>query len=460
MARRSALALARLFAHVARMKMQSSNARATFMVSDAARILKRFYFLQRECVLAQAGWMPGTLHWETKLLWPEFLWQDALISAELRERILELRYPERRIETDDEAELLGLWRDFLRNAPGDLAFATAMSSAFKPFLREAYSQYLTSADQIDDAPTVRILRQALEDIDEQAARLEAAGGSWGEVYSAQEIRMAGEWAEAIRQALAAMGGDSLLQQEQPVIPAMESDQLGGNPFEISRLGRRDPRFAYSRIPWPDSLDPARGAGTGFELQVRQAQAHLNEVWAAEMAAAVIFDLAEEGPAEFLKDAARWCFDEVRHCRMGYTRFLEWGFTKPEMPMGSFSYDAGATVDDLTRLGIIFYFETAYIHTKSERTKSFSEFGDRTSSHDMDFDWADELIHTYYGKKWLEYFMEKRGLMAKPQDIKKRAEDSVKKIRAAATEADRKRVEEIYQATMSRARELARIPDAA
>jgi hypothetical protein len=441
------------------MKMQSANSRATFMVPDASRLLKRFYFLQREGVLAQAGWMPGTLHWETKLLWPEFLWQDSLIAAEFRERVLELRYPERRLETDDEAELIGRWRELLRNAPSDLAFAIAMRDGFKPFLRQVYSRYLDSADQIDDAPTVRILRQAIEDIDEQSARLAGLRHGWVEVYQRAEIHGAEQWSAKIKETLDAIGAEAFVRQESPEFHSVSSGQLGGKPFAISRLGRRDPRFSYSRIPWPDSLDPSRGAGAGFELQVRQAQAHLNEVWAAEMASAVIFDLAEEGPAEFLKDAARWCFDEIRHCRMGYARFLEWGFTKAEMPMGSFSYDIGAKVDAVTRLGIIFYFETSFIHTKSERTKSFAEFGDRTSSHDMDFDWADELIHTYYGKKWLEYFLEKRGLGAKPHDIKKRAEDAVKQCRAEATEEERQRVYELYQSTMERARSLARAPNA-
>ncbi len=430
------------------------------MVPDASLVLKRFYFLQREAVLAQAGWMPGTLHWETKLLWPEFLWQDSLIASELRGRVLELRYPERRIDAEDDAAWIRQWRDFLRNAPSDLAFAMAMQGSFKPFLRQLFAFYLSHADEIDDAPTVRILRQAVEDIDEQVARLRATQQDIEMVYRPAEIRLADQWAQGIKKALGSVDPNALLRQ--PSLPGWEtsSSLLGGKRLEIARLGRRDPRFAYSRIPWPDSLDPSRGAGTGFELQVRQAQAHLNEVWAAEMAAAVIFDLAEEGPAEFLKDAARWCFDEIRHCRMGYTRFLEWGFTKSEMPLGSYSYDAGAKVDEITRLGIIFYFETTFIHTKSERTKSFSEFGDRTSAHDMDFDWADELIHTHYGKKWLEYFLKKRGLAIRPQEIKKAAEDAVAQMRAEATDDDKRRVEELYDATMIRARQLAETARAA
>ena len=55
------------------MKMPSSDQRARLMVPDSAKILKRFYFLQQEMILMQAGWLPGTEHWQSKLLLPEFL---------------------------------------------------------------------------------------------------------------------------------------------------------------------------------------------------------------------------------------------------------------------------------------------------------------------------------------------------------------------------------------------------
>jgi uncharacterized ferritin-like protein (DUF455 family) len=107
-----------------------------------------------------------------------------------------------------------------------------------------------------------------------------------------------------------------------------------------------------------------------------------------------------------------------------------------MPLGSFSYDAGTDADPLVRLGIIFYFETTYIHTKSERSKAFAEFGDRVSSHDMDFDWADELIHIHCGKKWLGYFLQRRGDKRSIAQIKRLADACLQKLRAEASPDER------------------------
>lgn len=433
-------------------QMPSVDPRARLMVGDCSTILKRFYFLQRELVLMQAGWLPGTIHWESKLLLPEFLWQDTIISKELRERVLELRYPERRLISDQEDILLHFWQQ-LRNAPHGEAFVAGLHRVIKPVMRKAFQDYLDIADRLNDGPTIRILKQGIEDMDEQIERWQKAAIDCEKNYPELQDSIE-KWCKGIQLALQELDSEWALSENVINIPDFQVSRWGGIPFQISRLGKRDKCFPQALFPWPDSLNPTRGPGVGFELQIRQAVHHINEVWAAEMAAAVIFDLADQAPPEFLEEAARWCYDEIRHCRMGYTRLLSWGFKMEEMPMGSFSYDAGAHTDPLTRLGIIFYFESTYIRTKSERTKIFAEFGDRVSSHDMDFDWADELIHTYYGTRWLKAFLEKENQKRELDDVKKEAEDCIQQIRQRAKASDWEATESLYQRTMSRANELA------
>ncbi len=434
-------------------KLQGDFQRSQRMVPDSAAVLKRFYFVQRELVRMQAGWTPGTEHWETKLLLPEFLWEDALIATQLRGRVLELRFPERRMEIGADDACIGFWRA-LADAPCGEAFSCALMEHVKPAIHEAFRGYRGTSDSLNDAPTMRILNHAVADIEEQRKRGAVAHADFRASFP-DDVQSTIAWVEAVGRA---MGRLSPLwwdpAEEVDFTPALLELAPHRRSFAIARRGVRDRRFKRALFSWPDSLWPERGAGTGFELQVRQAQAHLNEVWAAEMAAACIYDLIDDGPPEFLEEAARWCFDELRHCKMGYTRFIDWGFSKSEMPMGSYSYDAGEPLDAISRLGIIFYFETTFIHTKSERTKSFAAFGDRTSSHDMDFDWADELIHTYYGKRWLSYFLEKEGRDRTTKQIKDIAFQSVQKLRDAATPDDKEATLRLYQETMARAGELA------
>ena len=188
---------------VQKLQPTSSTGRAQLMVNDSASILKRFYFLQRELVLVQAGWLPGTEHWQSKLLLPEFLWQDSLTCQELRQRILELRYPLRAIDLPPDEALVRLWRSFA-DAPSAFAFAEGLGRVLKPLLRQAYRDYLERADDLDDGPTLRILTHALTDLDEQIDR-------WGD--AAEERRASypeaqpqvDRWLEGLRQWQAALG---------------------------------------------------------------------------------------------------------------------------------------------------------------------------------------------------------------------------------------------------------------
>ena len=434
------------------LKMPARDGRAALMVPDSADVLKRYYLVQRELVLAQAGWLPGVEHWGSKILIPELLWQDQLTAKELRERVLELRYPERRIAPGDDAPLLELWQRF-RDAPNGLAFVEGLRQVLKPALRDAYQGYLGVADHLDDGPTVRILSQAIEDIDGQLERWAEALKDAAEACP-DDMQTAAKWVKGLRSIEKDLRRLLSATRDSHAVPAFDPAAHGGKPFAISRTGKRDRRFNPILFGWPDSLDPSRGPGEGFQLQIRQASHHVNEIWAAEMAAACIFDLADQAPPEFLDDAARWCYDEIRHCRMGYTRLRNWGFKMNEMPMGSFSYDAGAEVDAVTRLGIIFYFESTYIHTKSLRMKLFGEFGDKVSSHDMDFDWADEQIHAHYGTRWLKYFLDQTNDVRKPIDFRAQSEACIKRMRDNATAKDREDTERLFQQTMKRAKELA------
>ena len=428
-------------------QLSSTNARSRLMVPESAAVLKRFFFLQREIVLMQAGWIPGTAAWAAKLLLPELLWEDSTILRLLRERVLELRFPERRIVPGEDAELLSDWRAF-RNAPDGIAFLAGLRE-LKRFLRRAYVSYLDVADALNDGPSLRILRSAIADIERQLVAIDNAIGREG----AGETIPTARWRDGVRDALAPSDACALLA---PTPPRQTFDwsAAGGREFVFARRAARDSQFQRLLFAWPDRLDNSRSPGEGLELQLRVAVHHCNEVWAAEMAAAVLWDFAEEAPHEFIEDAARWCYDEIRHCRMGYSRLLDWGFREGELPLDSFSYDASAEADPLVRLGTIFYFETTYIHTKSERTKIFTRVGDRLSAHDMDFDWADELIHTHYGSRWLKHFLQARAEERSADQIKAQAYQLVRHVQESASAADKAATEQAYRRLLQRAGELA------
>ena len=434
------------------LKLPGNDARAKRMVDESALVLKRLYFLQRELVLMQAGWLPAVEHWQSKLTVPEYLWRDSLIAAALRERVLELRYPERRLEIGQDDVVLSLWKRAI-NAPNPLAFLSGLHRVLKPAMQSAFSSYLAVADLIGDGPTLLILKDGLRAAEEQIEGWTSLLADYRTFYP-EHTAEADAWCASLSRMMEVTAPHLNNVGTSSALDGLTTAPDGQVPFQRAELGLVDKRFKKMVFAWPDFLDPSRGPGEGLELQVRQAQAHINEIWASCDVAAALHALADQAPHEFVDDLARWTYDESRHCRMGWARLSSWNLAMEEMPMGSFVYDAGAGEDPLIRMCMVYMFESSFIGTKPERAKTFAAFGDRASSHDMDFDWADELIHVHYGKKWLGYFLDLRKAGETPNDFRRHAEACADRVRAALSEEERQATESTYAKTMAKARQLA------
>jgi uncharacterized ferritin-like protein (DUF455 family) len=255
-------------------------------------------------------------------------------------------------------------------------------------LEREYREFLAATDTLDDGPTERVVRQAIADVHDHA-------GAWPD----------------------------------PEGPAAVSD-----------FPAKDERYAQHTFYWPDTIVPSYPYGEGRALQVRAAVSHLNEVWAVDTAGAILWALAPELGWEWIRDAARWTYDEARHMLMGKRRLEAWGLPPEAIPLGGYIYEACAGQDPLYRLGMLGYFETKNIGRKKERAQAFRTLGDTLSETDMEFDWADETLHAEYGRRWLKELLEQRG--EDPESwpaVLERCEELVAARLATATDADREAI---------------------
>ncbi|GED54081.1 DUF455 family protein [Brevibacillus borstelensis] len=429
--------------------------RGKYMRYDTAVILKRFYLCEKELVVGEAGWIPGIPYFDMKTLLPKILWEDAMTANALRERVFELRFPSRILEVGEDQQLIDLIQR-ARSAPNALAFLSTLAHVFKPALLQAYQTYLRLADHIGDGPTYRFMNLAVEEKQRQIREISLLLERESARADHADRVLAEQWTNEIQERLQAMGGIGL---DAPVAEAEQKETALGNqpaaagesaealshaiPFAPMEVPARDGRFIHVRFYWPDNVDPSFPYGEGFRLQLRSAVSHLNEIWAVENAGHVLYSFAGELGWEFIYDAARWVYDESRHCRMGYERLRSWGFEEAELPLGTYIYDSCKGQDPIYRLGMLFYFESKNIGKKLDRIKNFESMNDRTSQHDMDFDWADETIHTSYGKTWLSAALKKRG--QDPDDyteIKEMCESIVKRTVETATAEEIEKITEI------------------
>jgi uncharacterized ferritin-like protein (DUF455 family) len=345
---------------------------------DTAQVLTRFHYLERALTLACGGWIPAVARLEQKAALARAAWQCALAADALRERVFELRYPSRLLEAGADEPLIRVYEAAI-DAPGPDNFLRGLTEVLLPAQLAEYRDFLTATDELDDGPTVRILEAAVRDTEEQIASLGHGLGS-----------DPGTWPEELRRALETLATPR------------------GEPFRLAEEPARDDRYFASSVYWPDVVDPDYPYGEGLALQVRSAVSHLNEVWAVETAGAILHALAEPLGWEFVRDAARWTYDESRHMLMGKRRLEAWGIGPELVPLGGYIYEACKGQDPVYRLGMLGYFETKNIGRKRDRAAAFRAMGDRMSETDMEFDWADETLHAEYGRHWLKRLLETKG----------------------------------------------------
>ena len=421
------------------MFLSSPQPRARWMRLDTAQLLKRFFFCERSLLVSEAAWIPAIAPLEIKTGLARFIWQSAETADALRNRVFELRFPSRLLEEQgaDHAliELFGAVKD----SPSVSAFLLSVGKVLLPALRDSYREYLEASDAIADGPTHRFLYLALSEKEEQINSFE----QWTESALGlnPELREGAlAWAQAVAGRLTQVGGVG-------VGPSPAAETAGPLPgsktYAVPDRPARDPRFWPCRFYWPDVVDPNYPYGEGLQLQLRSAISHLNEVWAVEAGGVMLNAFAEVLPWEWIHNAARWTYDESRHCRMGYERLMAWGLGPGEIPLGTYIYESASGQDPIYRLGMLYFFETKNIKHKPARAQLFHAYGDATSEHDMDFDWADETMHAGYGKHWLRELLAVRGEDPAAYDqVRERCERLVREYVATATAqevADIKRV---------------------
>jgi uncharacterized ferritin-like protein (DUF455 family) len=408
--------------------LSSPQPRARWMRLDTAQLLKRFFFCERSLLVSEAAWIPAIAPLDIKIGLARSIWQNAETADALRNRVFELRFPSRLLEEQGADHALVELFGAVKDSPSVPAFLLSVGTVLLPALRDSYREYLEASDSIADGPTHRFLSLALSEKEEQIGTFE----QWAQAALSvnPELRdSAVVWTRAVEDRLAKVGGVGV----GPSPSAADAGPLpGSKPYVVPNQPARDPRFWPCRFYWPDIVDSKYPYGEGVQLQLRSAISHVNEVWAIEAGGVMLSAFADVLPWEWIHNASRWTYDESRHCRMGYERLMAWGLDPAEIPLGTYIYESASGQDPIYRLGMLFFFETKNIRHKPARTQLFHSYGDATSEHDMDFDWADETMHAGYGKHWLKELLAVRGEDPAAYDqVRERCEQLVRDYVATA-----------------------------
>lgn len=361
-------------------------------VDTASALLKRLYLAERDLMRSLGAWHISLEHWEAKLVVPRHWWLASRHADALRTRVLELRYPRRDVDKDHDPRLARFLGELVR-AQSDAEFLTGIYGVMLPALANAYQDFIDEADPITDAPSIALITHALIDLDEVLTAGDAL------LASLDEPGQAAAWRDYLTLSLDAIGG---LLGIAATADHPEQHPCASRPdYVVPQVAVRPKSFAPARVE-----SPGRPPRNRREQQVWYAIDHANEVWAAEVPGAFMWQFPNM-PWAFYTDVARWGYDEMRHAQLGMRRLAAWGFEiGQDYPMVGDPIHAIHEMGGgpLELLALLYYFEKDAPAHRMVTKKEFDAMDDADTAIDTDFDWADEAIHLKYGFTWLQHLV--------------------------------------------------------
>ncbi len=373
-------------------------ARIGLSVDECARRIARFGFVSKALMRAQAARMPAIANWEFKAMLGRQIWECATHWGGWRARLGELRGHERDIELHAHHKLGDFFAELIFSN-SDAELAIALYEIALPEYRAALLRYCAATNPLVDAPTVRLCKHTLLDIDAQLAFGEAALAALLPA-ALEDAAALDAWRAHARAYLMAAGGVDGVGPEQPSfsLPAPRSD--GG--LRLPQAFARDARFKQV-VP---KLNPY-GVDDTHDALLHKMWVRAQEMTAAELCASVLYEW-DELPYQGCLDLARHCWDETRHSLFGQAALEAEGIPLESTP--SWVGYAGHTMP--------FSAQKRYAHLAiaTEATMMRHPGGKRgewewcrdQARHALmttfqDFDWADEVNHVGFGRDWLIRF---------------------------------------------------------
>jgi hypothetical protein len=375
-------------------------ARVGLSVEANVRWLLRLHWMEKRLMEIALAHLPSTPEWEVKCALALHQWQDAEHADALRHRITEMRNPAPRLDVPPDAGLEAFCQELLR-ARGTAELLTGIYRVARPALAQAYREHLERSNPLVDHPTRRLIRWSVMEEDEAADW--GARALDGLLADGSAREQAAAWEAHLRRYLSAAGGiagDAPAEAGADALPAPRAAE----PFVPDTTPRRDARFAgqYNFEFPPHVVYNAPGVPAD-ERNLALLCKRTLEMDVPEMMASFMTERRDQ-PWEFYLDYSRQLWDEARHAMMGSVALEARGVDWTGIPLNvSFSLRLNRHADALERQILLYAIEQSLMPGDTGKRFEYEtarEAGDELSAHFHDYDWADEVLHTQIGRRWL------------------------------------------------------------
>jgi hypothetical protein len=362
-------------------------------VPACAARLQHLAYVEERLMLLQAAHIASSPERDVKVLLARLQYEDSDHADQLKNRLPELRISKKAAYEAPDTPLKVVFDEALY-AANTVELLASLALVFKPALVEAYQRYLAETNPLADYPSARLLRLIISEEEEALRLLTAAYQVLADTSEKQ--RQAQEWADALRQMLAAGGG---VDGTGDTTGATLQPHRAVKPYIIPRKLTRDDAFprVWDFVHVENERTPERLA--------QMISTRLSEVTVAEGLALVLCETPDQ-PWTFYADISRHLWDEMRHSLFGEAAIEDLFDDRSAMPVRDFEAEYLFQMTPLelyAMLGI--GVEAALMKYPPGKREEF-EFCRDSARHPLmttfqDFDWADEVLHVNIARRQLK-----------------------------------------------------------
>lgn len=372
-----------------------------YSVDENVNLLKRYNYVEARTYEILAAHLARTPEWEVKSAFGLHLWLVAEHSAQFRKRIAEMRQPPLHLDAVPDARLEALFDELLRSDT-TIELLVGIYGTVQAELAAAYRTHLTKTNPLADHPTYRLLSFIVQDTEQMVRWGEAALSAL--LTTPEKRESARSWAAHLRLFLGAAGGidgnGPVTDIEDSLVQSVRND---GNPYVIDAQPRRDERFTEIYNRTAKLVDYFKDENRADDERIFALfYKRLKEMDVPEWMAPILYKTKGK-PWEYYVDLGRQLWDETRHALMGQAALYSRG-----MPFYKYPIDTAASAvlnRDFAPLEahLILWGIEQGLMTKDGKQLEWQiakASGDGLAILFQDTDWADEVLHSQIGRKWL------------------------------------------------------------
>ena len=392
-------------------------------VEECVRRLKRFHYAFKRLHEIFNARITAEPIYELKMAFSLHAHLCAEHVSTLRKRVGEMREPPLGLEAVPDPSL-EIFFDEILCAPDTVQLVTGLYDKALPALKTALEAHRRDTNPLVDAPSVRLIRFALLELDDM---IECGKSAVQSLVDAPAKSSMADWLVFLDQQLAAAGGlDGTARgagRSSPPCSPLPSDGRGarGEGVALSEPPKPAPRrhsakaYKYEPVPKRDERFPdPYNMGVNAEVflydrnfppepkTLMMFYKRLREIDVPEMMAGIIAETPGK-PWDYYRDMTRQLWDEARHAMMGEVGFVNLGIDWPKRVMINYTWSLALNTQlkPIERHAVLYFIEQGLMPKTGKRF----EWEVGRASHNplsalfQDYDWADEVLHARVGRDW-------------------------------------------------------------